>query len=125
MPLTAISFAEVLNSSDVPSGVINIITGDRDELLFSYGPLIWMSMPLFYCGDHEEQIQQLSELASNNVKRVVIYKKKDWLSEQSQSPYFIEKTLEIKTTWHPTKNLIFYLFYYPRNFYEKSRLFRS
>lgn len=102
MPLSAISFAEVLNSSDVPSGVVNILTGDREELISHMASHMDVNA-ITYCGDHEDDIKQISELASNNIKRVILYKKKDWSGDYGESPYFIEKTLEIKTTWHPTK----------------------
>ena len=101
-PLTAISFAEVLNSSDVPAGVVNILTGDKKELLSHMASHMDVNA-IVYCGNEEEEIKQISELASNNIKRTILYKKNDWSGEFSQSPYFIEKTLEIKTTWHPTK----------------------
>ena len=100
--LSAISFAEVLNSSDVPAGVVNILTGERDELISHMASHMDVNA-IAYCGNHEDDIKQLSELASNNVKRVILYKKQDWSGDYGQSPYFIEKTLEIKTTWHPTK----------------------
>ncbi len=58
---------------------------------------------IVYCGKVEKAIKKINELASNNLKRTVFYKKSDWSSEQSESPYFIEKTQEVKTTWHPTK----------------------
>lgn len=101
-PLTAISFAEVLNSSDVPAGVVNILTGDRKELLSHMASHMDVNA-IVYCGNDDDEIKQISELASNNIKRTILYKKNDWSGEFSQSPYFIEKTLEIKTTWHPTK----------------------
>jgi len=100
--LTAISFAEVLNSSDVPGGVVNILTGERDELISHMASHMDVNT-IAYCGSDLNHIKLISELASNNIKRVVLYKKKDWSGEYGQSPYFIEKTLEIKTTWHPTK----------------------
>ncbi|UCE93425.1 MAG: aldehyde dehydrogenase family protein [Flavobacteriaceae bacterium] len=101
-PLSAISFAEVLNSSDVPGGVINILTGDRSELISHMSSHMDVNA-ILYSGTDEEEIKNLSELASENLKRIVVYKKKDWSNENNQSPYFIEKSLEIKTTWHPTK----------------------
>ena len=58
---------------------------------------------IIYCGKEENIIKNISELTSNNIKRTVFYKKANWNNEQSESPYFIEKTQEIKTTWHPTK----------------------
>ena len=100
--LSAISFAEVLNSSDVPAGVVNILTGERQELISHMASHMDVNA-ITYCGNDEDDIKQISELASNNVKRVILYKKQDWSGDYGQSPYFIEKTLEIKTTWHPTK----------------------
>ena len=100
-PMPSISFAEVLNSSDVPNGVINILTGHKDELLSHMASHMDVNA-IIYCGKENDRIKTISELASNNLKRTVFYKKKDWTNEQSQSPYFIEKTLEVKTTWHPT-----------------------
>lgn len=101
-PLCAISFAEVLNSSDVPGGVVNILTGNRDELKSHMASHMDVNA-LVYCGQNTDDISQISELASNNLKRVIIHKKHDWLHAECQSPYMIEKTQELKTTWHPTK----------------------
>lgn len=101
-PLTAISFAEVLNSSDVPNGVVNILTGNKNELI-EYMASHMDVNSIIYCGKNQENIKLISELASNNVKRTIFYKKSDWFSDNSQSPYFIEKMQEVKTTWHPVK----------------------
>jgi acyl-CoA reductase-like NAD-dependent aldehyde dehydrogenase len=100
-PLTAISFAEVLNSSDVPNGVVNILTGKKDELIHHMASHMDVNS-IIYCGQDQKVIKTISELASENLKRTAFYKKKDWSSDESESPYFIEKTQEIKTTWHPT-----------------------
>lgn len=102
LPLSAISFAEVLHSSDVPPGVVNILTGNKKELLSHMTSHMDVNA-LVYCGNDENDLKQVHELASSNLKRVVLYKKNDWTGEQNESPYFIEKTLEIKTTWHPAK----------------------
>ncbi len=102
MPLSSISFAEVLHSSDVPAGVINILTGEREELLSHMASHMDVNA-IIYSGNNEQEIKNISELSSENIKRVVIYKKNDWLGDHNESPYFIEKTQEIKTTWHPTK----------------------
>jgi acyl-CoA reductase-like NAD-dependent aldehyde dehydrogenase len=101
-PLSAISFAEVLNSSDVPGGVVNILTGKRNELISHMASHMDVNT-IVYCGKDEQDMKSISELASNNVKRTVFYKKTNWNSDESQSPYFIEKTQEVKTTWHPTQ----------------------
>lgn len=101
-PLTSISFAEVLNSSDVPGGVVNILTGKKEELIEHFASHMDVNS-IIYCGKDEKSIKMISELASNNIKRTVFYKKNDWANELCESPYFIEKTLELKTTWHPTE----------------------
>lgn len=101
-PLTAVSFAEVLNSSDVPGGVVNILTGKKEELVNQFASHMDVNS-IIYCGADEKLMLSISELASNNVKRTIFYKKSDWMSDSCQSPYFIEKTQEVKTTWHPTE----------------------
>jgi acyl-CoA reductase-like NAD-dependent aldehyde dehydrogenase len=100
-PLSAVSLAEVLNSSDVPGGVVNILTGKKSEL---YGHMAsHMDVnSIIYCGDDEKIIKSISELASGNIKRTVFFRNNDWTSEVYESPYIIEKTQEVKTTWHPT-----------------------
>jgi acyl-CoA reductase-like NAD-dependent aldehyde dehydrogenase len=100
-PLSAVSFAEVLNSSDVPGGVVNILTGKKPEL-YSHMASHMDVNSIIYCGDDEKTIKSISELASGNIKRTVFYRKNDWTNEIYESPYTIEKTQEVKTTWHPT-----------------------
>ncbi len=99
-PTCAISFAEVLHSSDVPGGVINILTGHRDELAGHFSKHMDVNA-FIYCGDAQDQIKTIQQNATNNLKRVVVYKDKKWLSDEGQSPYFILDTQEVKTTWHP------------------------
>lgn len=99
-PLTAISFAEVLNSSDVPGGVVNILTGKIDELTAQMASHMDVNA-IVYCGNDEKVIKMINEQASNNVKRTVFYMNTDWIKPDSESPYFIEKLQEVKTTWHP------------------------
>ena len=100
-PLAAISFAEVLNSSDVPGGVVNILTGKKDELISHMASHMEVNA-IVYCGDEEKYIKIISELASNNVKRTIFYKKDIWTNAECETPYLIEQLQEVKTTWHPT-----------------------
>jgi acyl-CoA reductase-like NAD-dependent aldehyde dehydrogenase len=101
-PLCAISFAEVMHSSDIPGGIVNILTGKKSELINHMASHMDVNS-IVYCGKDEKDHKLISELASLNVKRTVFYKKNDWYNSECQSPYFIEKTQELKTTWHPTK----------------------
>jgi acyl-CoA reductase-like NAD-dependent aldehyde dehydrogenase len=100
-PLSAVSFAEVLNSSDVPGGVVNILTGKKSELYSHFASHMDVNS-IIYCGEDEKIIKSISELASGNIKRIVFYRRNDWINEIYESPYIIEKTQEVKTTWHPT-----------------------
>jgi acyl-CoA reductase-like NAD-dependent aldehyde dehydrogenase len=101
-PMISISFAEVLNTSDIPHGVVNILTGKREELISHFASHMDVNS-IIYCGDNKEEIKSIEQLSIENLKRVKIYKRKKWDDKQSQSPYFIEKCQEIKTTWHPTQ----------------------
>lgn len=99
-PFISISFAEVLNSSDVPGGVVNILTGFRDELLIHFATHMDVNA-IVYCDNDKKHIKSIQENAALNVKRVILRKNKDWLSDEAQSPYMILDNQEIKTAWHP------------------------
>jgi acyl-CoA reductase-like NAD-dependent aldehyde dehydrogenase len=103
-PLCAVSFAEVINSSDVPAGVINILTGKPAELFSQFASHMDVNATV-YCGDDELIQKEIQQKAAGNVKRVLIYKNVNWLSEKGQSPYYILDLQEIKTTWHPIENI--------------------
>ena len=103
-PLCAVTFAEVLNSSDVPGGVVNILTGKVPELLPYFADHMDVNAIVYSETDKANQTL-IQEKASLNVKRVTFYDKTNWLTEQGQSPYFIMDTQEIKTTWHPIENI--------------------
>lgn len=100
-PLSSIFFGEVLNSSDVPKGVINILTGEKEELVEPMTSHMDVNSIIF-CDKDENMIKTNNELASNNLKRTIFTKKNDWIDELFQSFYFIEKNLELKTACHPT-----------------------
>ena len=103
LPLSAITFAEVLNSSDVPAGVVNIITGFLDELI---KPLTThMDINSIAYSDKSEKIKkQLKESSALNLKRIHVYSR-DWIKPVSQDLYLISDFQEIKTTWHPIENI--------------------
>ena len=103
-PLCAVSFAEVINSSDVPGGVVNILTGKPAELFSQFASHMDVNA-VVYCGNEELIQKEMQQKAAGNVKRVLIYKDVNWLSEKGQSPYYILDLQEIKTTWHPIENI--------------------
>ena len=103
IPLCSITFAEVLNSSDVPGGVVNILTGNEKELIETFASHMDINS-VFYGGASKENIQLIQELAVVNVKRVHSYPI-NWSTEDGQSVYLINDFQEIKTTWHPIENI--------------------
>lgn len=99
-PLPAASFAEVLDSSDVPGGTINLLTGYRSELIDHISR--HMDLNAMYYTDGEDDAEKLiQQHASLNVKRVIFDRPKDWSSSKLEHPYTILDFQEIKTTWHP------------------------
>lgn len=100
-PLPAITFAEVLNDSDVPAGVVNILTGFREELAEHFSTHMDINAMCYTDDLPKEMKKMIDENASLNVKRIVKRPVKDWYDEAVQSPYFVTDFQETKTTWHP------------------------
>ena len=103
-PLCAITFAEVINSSDVPGGVINILTGKVSELAPFFADHMDVNA-VVSCDDDAAVNKMISEKASLNLKRVIKREDINWNAHEEQSPYLIMDTQEIKTTWHPIENV--------------------
>ena len=100
MPLSAVSFAEVLHVSDVPGGVANILTGFREELTEHFASHMDVNA-VVYCDGDEQDEKDIQDRAADNIKRVIDRVDTDWNADSSQNPYLIEQTQETKTTWHP------------------------
>jgi acyl-CoA reductase-like NAD-dependent aldehyde dehydrogenase len=103
-PLCAVTFAEVLNSSDLPGGVVNILTGKVSELAPHFSSHMDVNA-LSYYGDDTATIKTIQENGTLNVKRVFIRDKNSAASTEPHNPYLILDTQEIKTTWHPIENI--------------------
>ena len=104
MPLCSVTFAEVLNSSDVPGGVINILTGQRKELLEHMASHMDVNAFL-YTGTNKKEILTVEEFEVSNLKRVRVKDMSDIYSDEHETPYYIENFIEIKTTWHPIEKI--------------------
>ncbi|MEX0722212.1 MAG: aldehyde dehydrogenase family protein [Balneolaceae bacterium] len=100
-PLPSISFAEVLNSSDVPGGVVNILTGHREELVEHFSTHMDVNALVYTDKLSADMKKLIDENASLNVKRIIKKPVNDWYSDEAQSPYLLTDFQEIKTTWHP------------------------
>ena len=100
MPLNAVSFAEVLHASDVPAGVVNILTGFREELTRQFASHMDVNA-VVYCDGDADDARDIQDQAADNIKRVIDRVDTDWDDETTQNPYLIKQTQETKTTWHP------------------------
>ncbi|MDP9270506.1 MAG: aldehyde dehydrogenase family protein [Chloroflexota bacterium] len=104
-PLPAVTLTEVFATSDVPGGVVNLITGLRRELVQHLaGHMDVNGLDAF--GLDPAQATAIEELGTENVKRVARPPSRgldayDWLSPAAQSPYLIGQFVETKTVWHP------------------------
>jgi acyl-CoA reductase-like NAD-dependent aldehyde dehydrogenase len=92
-PLAAVELAEAIATSDLPPGVVNIITGFRSEIASHLASHMDVNA-IDLCGA-DGHSTELEELAAENVKRVVRGR------ADVQSPWEIVSFLELKTVWHP------------------------
>lgn len=103
LPLCAITFAEVLNSSDVPGGVVNILTGSTEEIVKPLGTHMDVNA-VVYAGNSAELLKDIQLYAVDNVKRVRHYDQ-NWMVADAQGLHYITDVMEVKTTWHPIENI--------------------
>jgi hypothetical protein len=103
LPLCAVTFSEVIHSSDVPAGVINILTGSTEEM----APILasHMDVNALITSNLESKLSnKLSLLSVDNLKRKFDYTE-NWASQEAQGLHYISDLQEIKTTWHPIENV--------------------
>jgi len=101
-PYPSILLGEMLATSDLPGGVVNLLTGFRNEM-----------MPTFATHEHiralsgavnAEDRKTLKLGAAESVKRVRLLKAEepiDWFADKLQGVQEIRELIEFKTTWHP------------------------
>ena len=93
-PLPALTLAEVLATSDIPTGVVNVISGQRRELL----PWLASHMDVNAVdavGCTPDELKSVETEAADNVKRVIK------VAPGEESPQLIAAFMEMKTVWHP------------------------
>ena len=103
MPLSAITFSEVLNSSDVPAGVVNVLTGNAEEL-HEHAARHMDIDAIAFDRDDAKLWKNIQTFACDNVKQVKKFDL-DWLDSESGNPYLISDFCEVKTTWHPIEQI--------------------
>jgi len=102
-PTVGLSFAEVLETSDLPAGVVNLLAGFRDELLPHLSAHVEVDA-LNLCGVPEHQRAEWEATAAETIKRLhhsPRFTFEEWCSERAQGLGWIEPFVEMKTVWHP------------------------
>ena len=102
-PLCSITFGEVLATSDLPGGVVNILTGTSEELHTHFSNHMDVNA-VVYCRTNENEMKAISQNSALNVKRTFFWNK-DWTKPEHEHPYLIIDLQEVKTTWHPIENI--------------------
>lgn len=101
-PLPAITLSEVLATSDLPGGVVNILTGVRSELAPHFAS--HMDVNAIVDGSGDKACGAILQAGTaQNLKR---YVRRDlaeaaWLTSAAEDPFWIADTVEMKTAWHP------------------------
>ncbi|MBX7210472.1 MAG: aldehyde dehydrogenase family protein [Verrucomicrobiaceae bacterium] len=101
-PYPAILLGEMLATSDLPGGVVNLLTGRRSELVSSFASHAHLRAINGVAGADERRAVKLG--AADSVKRVRLLKSeepRDWRDGAAQGLYEIREFIEFKTTWHP------------------------
>ena len=100
--LAALTFSEIIATSDLPGGVVNVLAGDRAELAPHFASHMDVNAIVDASGDPKVE-RELQRGGKFNVKR---YVRRDltpahWRGKEAENPYWILDTVEMKTAWHP------------------------
>jgi len=101
-PYPAIVLGEMLATSDLPGGVVNLLTGFRPELVPTFASHTHLRALAGVATPEERKALELG--AAESVKRVKLHRAEtptDWYAESAQGLYEIRDFVEFKTTWHP------------------------
>jgi aldehyde dehydrogenase (NAD+) len=101
-PYPAILLGEILAVSDLPGGVVNLLTGTRADILPTMAT--HAHLRAVYAAANKSERTEIQQGAAEHVKRTVFLpseKPIDWFADDAQGLYQIRHFLEPKTTWHP------------------------
>ena len=101
-PYPSILLGEMLATSDLPGGVVNLLTGQRSELIPTFATHEHLRALSGVANAAERQALKLG--AAESVKRVRLLKAEDtidWFADKRQGAEEIRDLIEFKTTWHP------------------------
>ena len=101
-PYPSIVLGEMLATSDLPGGVVNLLTGFRKEMVPTFATHTHLRALSGVANADERKTLKLG--AADSVKRVKLHAAEtpvDWFSDKAQGLYELRDFLEFKTTWHP------------------------
>lgn len=101
-PLAALTFSEIIATSDLPGGVINVLAGERAELAPYIASHMDVNAIIDASGD-EKIGRELQRGGAFNVKRYATrsLSAAEWRGVEAENPYWILDSVEMKTAWHP------------------------
>ncbi len=99
-PLCAVTLGEVLQTSDLPAGVVNILTAKSLELTKTVATHMDLN-GVWFAGSSASELRELEIGGAQNIRRIARHTGVDWSESSAQSPYMITEMQEVKTTWHP------------------------
>jgi len=100
-PLSATDFYGVLETSDLPDGVVNIVTGEKDALARVLAEHLDVE-GLWYCGS-AAGVKAIEEASAGNMKRTwATHRPHDWFdARQGEGRAFLRRATEVKNIWIP------------------------
>ena len=101
-PYPSILLGEILATSDLPAGVINLLTGKNADILPTFATHEHIrGISAFANAEERKALQQGAAESVKRTKFILAEKPCDWLAESAQGLYHIRDFVELKTTWHP------------------------
>jgi acyl-CoA reductase-like NAD-dependent aldehyde dehydrogenase len=101
MPYPAILLGEMLATSDLPGGVVNLLTGFRRELVPTFATHAHIRAIYAVAGPEDRKVLRLGGAESIKRVRFVDGAAGEWFGEGAQGLEMIRAFVELKTTWHP------------------------
>ena len=99
MPLAATDLYQVFDTSDLPGGVVNIVTGARDELVKTLADHDDVAA-LWYCGG-PQGAEMVEKASAGNLKTTWTLPNRDWQGADGQGRDFLLRATQIKNVWIP------------------------
>ena len=100
-PLVATDFVQVLETSDVPAGVVNILTGSHTELAPHLAG--HMNVDAVWSFSSSDLSTVIEREAAGNIKRTWVNYgcDRDWFGPAGHGRLFLEASTEVKNIWVP------------------------